>query len=191
MRHRLQYELRYLLGNTPWDTNTSPPELLEFLQREPPGRAIDVGCGTGTNVLTMAEYGWQATGVDLSQRAIWAARRKARRSGHSVKLIRGSATCLTELSGVRGPYDLALDLGCMHALQPPDQEAYLTELAELLHSGATALLYCFLDSSDPDDRPWPSEQRVRQLFKPAFELTKVEHGSFGDRDSAWFTWRRS
>ena len=45
---RIFFELRYLLGDVPWDTGVSPPELLDFLDRHPPGRALDLGCGTGT-----------------------------------------------------------------------------------------------------------------------------------------------
>ncbi len=47
----LQFNLRYL-GNPPWDTGVSPPELLAIIAEKQPGRALDLGCGTGTNLLT-------------------------------------------------------------------------------------------------------------------------------------------
>ena len=61
----------------PWDTGISPPELLEFIQNHRAGRAIDIGCGTGTNVITLAQAGWDVTGVDFAPRAIKLAQQKA------------------------------------------------------------------------------------------------------------------
>ena len=66
----------------PWDSGITPPELLEYLESRPAaGRAIDLGCGTGTNVITMARMGWQVTGVDFVPKAIDLAREKARKAG--------------------------------------------------------------------------------------------------------------
>lgn len=190
MLRRLRFELRYLLGNTPWDTDESPPELLAYLDDHPPGRAIDLGCGTGTNVLTMAQYGWDATGIDLSLRAIEMARRKAERSGLKATFVHGDVTKAADLEHVRPPYDLALDLGCFHTMETGDHGSYLASLARLVRPGGTCLLYSFLSSLNESERDWPSEARLRTTFSRAFELEAVEHGTYKDRRSAWFTWRR-
>ncbi|NJL93940.1 MAG: methyltransferase domain-containing protein [Anaerolineae bacterium] len=73
--------MRYLRGKTPWDTNITPPEVVRLVAegRTPPGRALDLGCGTGTNALYLARQGWQADGVDFIGQAVRAARRKAAR----------------------------------------------------------------------------------------------------------------
>jgi len=54
----------FYLGDNPWDTGVSPPELKAFLNAAEPGYALDVGCGTGTNLITMAEYGWEVVGLE-------------------------------------------------------------------------------------------------------------------------------
>ena len=48
MMRKLFFEWRYLVGRAPWDTGVSPPELLSFIDTHTAGRAIDLGCGTGS-----------------------------------------------------------------------------------------------------------------------------------------------
>src|SRR3990172_1030198 len=109
----------------PWDTGISPPELMDFISHHPPGRALDLGCGTGTNVITLAQHGWQATGIDFAQRAIKKAHRKARQAGVNVDLRVADVTRLEELSGL---FELILDMGCYHSLPSAGRQAYLSNL---------------------------------------------------------------
>lgn len=46
-----------------------------------PGRSLDLGCGEGGDVLWLAERGWNATGIDLSEHAVARARAAARERG--------------------------------------------------------------------------------------------------------------
>jgi SAM-dependent methyltransferase len=72
-------------------------------REHPPGRAIDIGCGTGTNVITLARAGWQVTGVDFAPRAISLARKKLKKAG-----IQADSASMTRprFQGIRGPFDL-------------------------------------------------------------------------------------
>ncbi len=78
----------------PWDTGISPPELLEFIQTHSPGRAIDLGCGTGTNVITLVNAGWDVTGIDFAPRALKIARQKLNQAGIRANLFLRDATKL-------------------------------------------------------------------------------------------------
>ena len=60
------YERAYRSGRNQWDTGVTPPGVVEEVSAMGPGRALDLGCGTGTNVLWLARRGWIATGVDAS-----------------------------------------------------------------------------------------------------------------------------
>jgi SAM-dependent methyltransferase len=42
------------------------PLVVETAQKLKPGRALDLGCGTGRNAIWLAEHGWHVTGVDRS-----------------------------------------------------------------------------------------------------------------------------
>ena len=51
--------------------------MVEGADRLATGRALDLGCGTGTNSIYLAQHGWETTGVDFVPRAIGIAKRKA------------------------------------------------------------------------------------------------------------------
>src|SRR5206468_2578655 len=79
------------------------------------GRALDLGCGTGTNVRYLAEHGWEATGVDAVPAAI--DRATAKLGGvPKARVLLGDVTDLERL-GLAGPFDLVLDIGCFHSIE--------------------------------------------------------------------------
>lgn len=187
MIRRLFFELQYLLRRAPWDSGVSPPELLRYLEGRPPGRALDLGCGTGTNALTLARYGWQVTGVDFSAQAIRAARRKARRAGLAVDFRQADVTRLDDLEG---PFDLVLDIGCLHGLDAAARRRYAASLRRWLRPGGDYLLYAFLRPEDQPGGMWLRESELRDLLEPDFELVSREEGAYRGRPSAWYLWRR-
>ena len=91
----VSFRLMYRLGFTPWDSGVPPPELIEVIEgarRLPAGRALDIGCGTGTTTVYMASKGWQVTGVDFVPRAIRAAGAKAAAARLPVAFLVGDVT---------------------------------------------------------------------------------------------------
>ena len=64
---------------SPWDIGRPQPAFVELVRigELNRGNTLDVGCGTGENALYLAEKGFSVTGVDLTNRAIAAARAKA------------------------------------------------------------------------------------------------------------------
>ena len=80
-----------------------------------PARALDLGCGTGADAVYLAGHGWQTTGVDFAPEAIAAARKKAADAGVDAAFVVGDASRLAD-AGVRGPFDLLLDVGCYHTI---------------------------------------------------------------------------
>lgn len=187
MIRRLFFDLLYLFGRTPWDTGISPPELISFLEQSPPGRAIDLGCGTGTNVVSIAKRGWQVTGVDISRRAIRKAQRKAAAAGVSADLRQAD---VSRLDDIQGPFDLALDIGCFHSLPVEARAPYSANLYRILRPAGTYLLYSWINPSASSAGSPPGVDTIQAAFKVGFESLNVEYGTDRRRQSAWFTFRR-
>jgi cyclopropane fatty-acyl-phospholipid synthase-like methyltransferase len=177
---RLFFNLWYF-RRPPWDTGITPPEVNAFISVNPPGRALDMGCGTGTNVITLAKNGWQVVGVDFAAKAIRSARRKANTAGVRAEFRVGD---VSRLEGVDGQFDLVLDIGCFHSLTPPAKAAYADQLTRLLAPGGTFLLYTFI--SQPDETGSGLQPGELQLLTSRFKLAERQDGSDrGRRPSAW------
>ena len=187
------FRLAYRFGFKPWDRGIPPPELIEVIEgarRLPAGRALDLGCGTGTTTVYMAGHGWVATGVDFVPRAIRAARAKAVAQLPVVFLV-GDVTRLHEYS-IEPGFDLLFDQGCFHSLPEAAQPAYAREVTRMARSGATYLLYAFgRQSGERRRRFFPkgiTPDEVRGRFA-AFELVEARPGTDPFR-SHWYTLRR-
>lgn len=68
---------------------------------EPPGRALDLGAGTGFVGLYLAQRGWEVDAVDVSPRAVEIVRRNAQRNGLNVSVYQSDL-----FASVPGDFDL-------------------------------------------------------------------------------------
>jgi 2-polyprenyl-3-methyl-5-hydroxy-6-metoxy-1,4-benzoquinol methylase len=66
--------------------------LLELYPIRPGARILDVGCGTGRHAVELAKRGYQVVGLDISEKMLDVARRKAADAGVTVEFIHGDAT---------------------------------------------------------------------------------------------------
>jgi ubiquinone/menaquinone biosynthesis C-methylase UbiE len=187
MRRRIHFNLWYLYFiRPPWDSGISPPELLDFIVNHPAGRAIDLGCGTGTNVVALAEHAWDVTGVDFAPLAIRLAKRKVRAADVRASVLVGDVTNLT---GISGPFDLALDLGCFHGIEA--RTSYLSELMRILAPGGYWLMYAFFKSAGQVSGPGLSTSDLDLIASHDLRLITRKDGlDKRERPSAWFLYQR-
>ncbi|MFN3704765.1 MAG: class I SAM-dependent methyltransferase [Thermoflexales bacterium] len=134
----LDFNRWYVRGSPPWDHGIPAPEVIAFAESHAPGRALDLGCGTGTHAIALAQRGWTVTGVDFAWPALRQAARKARAAGVRITWLWDDVTRLRE---VRGHFDLILDIGCFFSLDAADKQRYAQRVRELLAKGGTLLLY--------------------------------------------------
>ena len=78
---------RFPAAKVPWHFDQPPPELTSLLDSGeiPPGKAVELGCGLGSQCLALARHGLEVTGIDCSQTAIDHARGLATQSGVHAK----------------------------------------------------------------------------------------------------------
>ena len=141
---RMLYRLTYRFGKPRWDTGVPLPELEQLVQGRAPGRALDLGCGTGADVVYLARHRWHTTGVDFAPEAIAAARKRAAAAGVSAAFVHGDASRLAD-AGVREPFDLLLDIGCYHTIPASRRDAYVAGAAAAARPGADFYLVGIAD----------------------------------------------
>jgi len=189
MWRRLSYALAYRTGRTPWDTGVTPPELVDLIQGADAltsGSALDMGCGTGTNVAYLADRGWTATGVEADRRAVAAAERRVLTSP-GARVLRGDVTRLDALA-VDGPFDLVLDIGCFHSIAPGRRDAYAHGVATRTTPGATLFVFAF--ARRPGLVPiGVTPREMRDRFAPWFEPVGRIAGT-QPPGAAWYRLRR-
>ena len=184
------FDRAYRLGRTPWDSGVTPPEVVAFVEGNVgPRRALDLGCGTGTNALYLARHDWQVVGIDFSELAIGSAHTKlATASLPGVTFLHGDVTQLTA-EGITGCFDFVLDIGCFHGVPPRKRDDYVREVATHTRAGATLLMFAFGSSIRAPSRHPTRESEIRRRFDSCFEVARIELGT-RPLGAAWFTLRR-
>jgi SAM-dependent methyltransferase len=193
---KLLFDLRYRFGRPPWDSGITPPEVVAFVTSiHARGRALDVGCGTGTNSIYLAHQGYSVVGVDFSTKAISLAQSKAQQLGLAIDF---KVADVTKLDFLHDPFDYILDIGCLHTLDESGRVEYAAHLARLAKPGGTFMLYAF--SPRPGNERGHQirarsagipESAVTRLFASNFSTERVEHGDdHGARASAWYWFKR-
>jgi SAM-dependent methyltransferase len=135
----------YALGLTPWERRSLAGQwepLLEGPGALEPGRALDVGCGSGRDAVHLAAHGWRVTAVDFADKALARARERAAEDGVEVQWVRGDVGELGRL-GLEPGYTLLYDFGCIHGLPDSARQGAAAGLTELAAPGAMLLLLAF------------------------------------------------
>jgi SAM-dependent methyltransferase len=186
----LFYRIAYLVGFKPWDSGVPPPELVAVVEGEnalPPGRALDLGCGTGTNTIYLAQHGWEVTALDFTPRALAAARRKVALVGVRPRILEGDVTRLESL-GIGDGYTLLFDLGCYHSIPDAGRDGYARGVTAAAAPGATLLMFGFAPHQMRFGPAGFTRDELERRF-PEWTIESAERGT--DRmETWWFRLRR-
>jgi SAM-dependent methyltransferase len=86
-----EWDARYSEGDGAMWSGRPNGRLLAEVAGLTPGRALDVGCGEGTDAIWLARRGWTVTAIDVSDVAVVRAREAAELAGAAVEWVRGDA----------------------------------------------------------------------------------------------------
>lgn len=135
------------------------------------GRALDLGCGGGTNSIWLAENGFDVVGLDFTPRALDFA--KARSDGKVLRIKWILADVLKVRFDER--FDLIVDRGCYHSLPQPARERYAENVKSWLAPKGVLVLGCFVwrglsERFHPMPVPRVPEGEPARLFVPPLVL---------------------
>jgi len=175
------WNARYAEGAPPWDTGQPDEHLVEVVRAGGivPGRALEVGCGTGTNAVWLAQQGFDVLGVDLSPLAIEKARARAAAAGRECRF-----EVLDFLSGEppSGPFGLVFDRGCFHVFDEPEARArFASRVAALLEPGGSWLSVIGSTEGAPREvgPPRRSVRDIAAALEPVLEIVTIRSAPFG------------
>jgi SAM-dependent methyltransferase len=116
-------------------------------------RVLELGCGAGANLWTVAREGFDAHGIDLSSEAINLCRQMLESWGVSATLSAGS---MTACPYAVGHFDVLLDVFSSYCLDESGFGKVLDEVSRLLRPGGRFFSYSPSKASDAFRDPGPS-----------------------------------
>src|SRR3989339_2181263 len=135
------------LNNIPWNVETLPGILQDLLRLKllSPCKIIEFGCGVGNYIRYFSKLGFNATGVDISDKAIDIAKTLAQKAGVKCEFI--EADVLGNLSVIKSKYEFAYDWELLHHIFPEDRNKYIENVHRLLKTHGRYMSVSFSEAS--------------------------------------------
>jgi cyclopropane fatty-acyl-phospholipid synthase-like methyltransferase len=176
-------------GSPPWDIGRPQPDFVRLAEAgKLAGRVLDVGCGTGEQVMLAATHGAEAIGVDIAELAVRRAREKAEEREIHATFEVADALHLDRLGR---QFDVITDSGVFHVFSDDDRAVFVTSLRSVLRPGGMYYMMCFSDREPGDWGPRRvSKAEIRASFADGWSVRSIEPAQFvtaiaSERAQAW------
>jgi SAM-dependent methyltransferase len=163
--------------------------LVEFVSsgRIAPTQTLEIGAGTGTNAIWLAERGYDVVGIDVASLAV--ERANAKLDGRGLR-CRFATLDFLRASPPEGPFRFAFDRGCFHVFDEPEERArFAARVAAVLVPGALWLSLIGSTEGEPREMgpPRRSAREVTLAIESALEIVELRGAEFRSHDAkAWF-----
>ncbi len=176
----------------PWDKGFPSSHLKAAVESGTvaPGRAVVLGCGTGTNAIYLAKRGFDVTAVDVAPTALARAQAKAKEAGVTLRWLLADVTAPP--AGLE-PFDFIFDRGCYHGVRRGNARGYVEAVKKLSRPGTQMLI---LAGNANEERhygpPRVKEEELRGDFSGSFDFVSLKTIRFDPMDAddegamAWF-----
>ncbi len=170
------WDERYRQDRLPWDTGRPDTYLVRLVSAWPKihGRVLEIGCGTGTNLIWLARQGFRVTGLDVSEEAIAIARQRVTEARVEADLF-----CADFLEdAVEDRFLFIFDRGCFHSACPlPEQRSrFVDRVADCLEEDG--LWFSLIGNRDDVVRdsgpPRWSAREITAAVEERFEILRLE-----------------
>src|SRR3989344_6728874 len=167
------WEEVYANKSTPWDVNQPEDELVNLVKSKfiQPCKVLELGCGHGNDSIFLAKNGFKVTAIDISERAIEEAKKRAEEAGVKVNFLVEDAS---QLSSIDGMFQFIYDRACFHFVLEDKRAGYVTNIKRLLEKGGYFIL---IASSDQERVKGPyqfSKDDIQQIFGSEFQILEIK-----------------
>jgi 2-polyprenyl-3-methyl-5-hydroxy-6-metoxy-1,4-benzoquinol methylase len=181
---RDHWEGRYNANEPPpWDTGRVSLELQRRITeyKIQPCRAVEFGCGTGTNAIWLAQNGFDVTAIDISPTALARAAQNAAQAGVSIRFVPADVAAPPDLGD---PFSFFFDRGCYHAVRRSNATGILKSLDR--HSSPNAMGVVLTGNAKEERKPGPpvvTEAIIRAELGSIFEIVSLDEFRFDQSES--------
>jgi len=185
MRLLESWDSRYRGSSRPsWDKGFPSSHLKAAVEdvRIKPGRAVVLGCGTGTNAIYLAEKGFDVTAIDIAPTALNLAEDKAKKANVKVRWV--LADVLAPPADLE-PFDFIFDRGCYHGVRRGNARGYVEAAKQLSQPGTEILILA--GNANEEGRYGPprvKEEELRGDFSSDFDFIRLDTVRFDSRLSS-------
>ncbi|MFW8601047.1 class I SAM-dependent methyltransferase [Desulfobacterota bacterium M19] len=174
MPRKKTFYARYKDNDTPWEINRFDRNLKKVIDNTPvpPGRALEIGCGTGDNAVWLAGRGFVVTACDSVQLAIERAEKKAgATAGCSFYALDFLKDDIPD-----APFDFAFDRGCFHTIGEGTARRRFVEKVALVLGPEGKWLSVMGNADGGKQKSGPPQLTAAQLtaaVEPCFEILSL------------------
>ena len=165
----------------PWSHQEPTLFLAEICQERKTGKALDIGCGAGTDSVFLASQGWDVTSLDFMEKALDYTQQRAAEAGCSVTPVVADITTWDPPE----QYDLVLDHGLLHNMDPVRYPAYRERIMKALApDGDFCLLHwhpLYEGQAQGENGPTRTPREdIKAFFAPEFQERYFAREEFED-----------